>query len=134
MALQLNGLSLGTIIDLSFRHGYTERLENIIKSFGLDPIRSLDSDIIKDEREYSMVVCVGAHFLAKNRVDVVEQMASDCLKCKDNRRRDAFLLAGLISAIQPEPGRKLIREALSDRNLDFFSWPVGSAVTDKSEK
>lgn len=129
LAMDLPGLSLETMIDLAMRHGNVDRLEEIVESFGVPGLRSIDmgrgmSSNIFGPEEYgqSVIVCVGAYLLAHGKVELVRRLAAESIKFGD-AKKDAFVLATLMLNIEGADARRLIGRAVHD-TTDSDAWAM----------
>ena len=133
LAIDLSGLSLETMVDFAMRYGNVDRLEQIVESFGVPGLRSIDmgrgmSSNIFGPEEYgqSIIVCVGAYLLAHGKVELVRRLATECLKFGD-AKKDAFVLATLMLNVEGADARRLIGRAVLD-TTESDGWAVASHV------
>jgi hypothetical protein len=133
LAVELPGLSLETMVDFSMRHGYVDRLEEIVGSFGVPGLRSIDmgrsvSSSIFGPEEYghSVIVCVGVYLLAHGKIEPVRRLASECLKSGE-AVKDAFVLASLMLNIDRANARDLIGRVVQESE-GSDDWAIGSFV------
>jgi len=120
LAIKLSGLSLETMIDMCLRYGFTERLEGIIDTYGLDTIRKIDQGrgvssgmLGLEEHGHSLVVCVGAYLLSQGKAEVVRRIATECLRSGETGKHEAFVLASLLLAVDQADARRLVKRAVS---------------------
>jgi hypothetical protein len=133
MALQLPGISLETIVDISMRFGYVDTLEEAVETYGLDGLRAIDmsrgvSANIFGPEEYgtSIVVCVGAYLLSYGRVELVRRLATECLASGEDGKQDAFILAGLLLSVNANDAKRVLQRSVED--VDEEKWVIGSFV------
>jgi len=136
LALQLPGLSLETIIDISMREGYVGRLEEVVEEYGVKGLRAIDmgrgvsSGILGPERDaHSIVVCVGAYLLAHGKVELTRRIATELLRYGEDGRKDALFLATLLLSADEADASRLITRAVEE-NGHGSEWLVGSFVRD----
>jgi hypothetical protein len=134
LALFLPGISLERTIDMCMRHGYIDRLEEIVEMHGLTGLRSIDmsrgvsSNVFgPEETGASMVACVGAYLLSDGRIELVRRLATECLSSGEEGRQEAFLLAGLLMSMSPSDAKRVMKRAVEDVDRDD-DWLVGSFV------
>lgn len=120
LAIQLSGLSLEYSIDLCLRYGFTERLEELIDTYGLETIRKIDHGrglasgmMGQEEHGHSIVVCVGAYLLSQGKAELVRRIATECLRSGEEGKREAFVLASLLLAVDQADARRLVKRAVS---------------------
>jgi hypothetical protein len=120
LAIQLSGLSLETMIDICLRYGFTERLEEIIDTYGLDTIRKIDQGrgisfgmLGPEEHGHSLVVCIGAYLLSQGKAELVRRIATECLRSGNAGKQEAFVLASLLLAVDQADARRLVKRAVS---------------------
>jgi hypothetical protein len=147
LALQLSGLSLETTIDICLRFGFTERLEEIIDTYGLDTIRKIDQGrgiaygmMGPEEHGHSLVVCVGAYLLSQGKAELVRRLATECLRSGEEGRQEAFVLASLLLSVDQVDAKRLVKRAVQasgskeagrteeDGDQDYFPRDGQSAV------
>ena len=140
LALQLAGVSLETTIDLCMKygfmkHGFTERLEDIVERNDLRALRSIDmgrgvsANIFgPEDHGVSITVSIGAYLLSQGKVDLVTRLALGCLALGDEGKRDGFMLASLLLSVQGNDSMRMIRRAVENAEED--DWPVGAFVHD----
>lgn len=133
MALNLPGISLETIIDMSMRFGYVDKLEEVVEMHGLEGLRAIDmsrgfSANIFGPEEYgtSLVVCVGAYLLSFGRVELVRRLATECLASGEEGKQEAFLLASLLLSVNFNDAKRVLQRSVD--NVDERDWLVGSFV------
>lgn len=119
------------MVDFAIRHGDVDRLEQIVDTFGVAGLRSIDmgrgvlSGIFgPEEYAQSVVVCVGAFLFAYGRIDLVKRLAQECLKFGE-AKKDAFVLAALMLNVEPADAKRLIGRAVQDPSAD---WAIGVFV------
>ena len=134
LALHLSGVSLETTIDLCMRYGYIDRLEEIVDIFGLSGLRAIDmgrgfaaSIFGPEEQGMSVLVCVGAYMLSQGKVELVRQLATECLVAGDDGKQDALMLASLLLSVEGSDSKRVIQRAVEDVE-DESDWLVGSFV------
>jgi hypothetical protein len=118
------------------RFGFVEELENIVETYGLKGLRSIDmgrgvSSNIFGPEDYgaSIVVCVGAFLLSYGRVEFARRLATECLTSSDEGKREGFMLASFLLSVQGSDSKRVIERAV--KNLeDEDDWPVGHFVRD----
>lgn len=133
LAIDLPGLSLESMVDFAMRYGDVDRLEQIVESFGVPGLRSIDmgrgmSSNIFGPEEYgqSVTVCVGTYLLAHGKVELVRRLATECLKF-GNAKKDAFVLATLMLNAEGTDARRVIGRAVHD-TAEADGWAVASYV------
>jgi hypothetical protein len=125
LALQLYGISLETIIDISMRYGYIERLEDAVETYGVLGLRAIDMgrgvtpNIFGQEEEIwngapSIVVCVGAFLLAHGRIELARRLATECLRSGEQGHRDALFLGALLLPVDKSDATRLIQRAVME--------------------
>jgi len=79
------------------------------------------------ESNYSAIEFVGAYLLAHGNGELVRRMASESIVGGDESRREAFLLASLLLAVNSNDARRLIRRIIGSKNTAEDEWggPVG---------
>ena len=134
LALQLPGISLETIVDMSMRYGYVDRLEEVVEMQGITGLRAIDmsrglsSNVFgPEDHGASIVVCVGAYLLSHGRVELVRRLATECLASGDEGKQEAFLLASLLLSVSGSDSKRVIQRAVEDVD-DDSDWLVGSFV------
>jgi hypothetical protein len=134
LALELPGISLETIVDISMRFGYIDRLEEVVETYGVKGIRAIDlgrgvsTNIfgpLSDSN--SLVVCVGAYLLAQGSVELVRRLASECLRSGEDGRKDALVLGALLLSVNEADATRLIHRAVEQPSPD---WTMGNFVRD----
>jgi hypothetical protein len=140
LALRLPGLSLETVVDLSMKYGFVDRLEDVVETYGAQGLRSIDmgrgispSIFGPESTVQSVVVCVGAYLLAHGRVELTRRLATECLHSGGNEdgRKDAFSLATLLLHVDENDATRLIQRAVllpSDELSD--EWAIGQFARD----
>lgn len=136
LALQLDGISLETIVDLSMRFGYIGRLEEVVETYGakglhaIDMGRGLSNSIFGPEPEHqSIVVCVGAYLLGHGRGELARRLATECLRSGEEGRKDALLLGALLLSVDEADASRLINRAVGDEGTELSEeWLVGNFV------
>lgn len=133
MALQLPGLSLETIVDMSMRYGYVDRLEDIVETYGVGGLRAIDmgrgvSPTIfgPEYNVHSVVVCVGAYLLAHGNVELTRRLATECLRSEGEGKKDAFFLGALLLPVDESDATRLIQRAVGEDVGD--DWMIGEYV------
>ncbi|GKY90650.1 hypothetical protein MPSEU_000038400 [Mayamaea pseudoterrestris] len=129
----LNGLSLETIIDMSMRHGFIDRLCEVVEEFGVKGICAVDlgrgystNGMFGPEREsQSLLVCAAAYLLGHGKVEIVRRLTSELLRT-DNGREDALLLATLLLHVNEPDATRLMGRAV-EGNLSS-DWVMGAFV------
>jgi hypothetical protein len=131
LAVQLLGLSLETTVDMCLRYGLTERLEEVIDLYGLDTIRRIDLGRGVDHG-HSLVICVGAYLLSQGKAELVRRLATESLRSGEEGKREAFVLASLLLAVDEADARRLVKRAVlggvKSRDDDDASRDEDSAV------
>ena len=80
MAIQLPGLSLETIIDLSLWYGFTDCLINSIELHGVKNFHMIDmGQGVSGDGSQSVIVCIRVYLLAQGKGSFVLLMANACL-------------------------------------------------------
>jgi len=140
LALNLNGISLETTIDICMRYGFVDRLEEVVDIHGLNGLRAIDmsrgvsSNIFGlEEHGTSIVVCVGAFLLGFGRVELVRRLATECLASSssssgDAGKQEAFLLAGLLLSVNGSDAKRVIRRSVESAEDSSSNWVVGPFV------
>jgi hypothetical protein len=140
LALRLPGLSLQTIVDLSMKYGTVDRLEDVVETYGVQGLRSIDmgrglspSIFGPGSTVHSVMVCVGAYLLAHGRVELTRRLATECLRSGGNEdgRKDAFSLATLLLHVDENDATRLIQRAVvlpPDDSSD--EWLMGRFARD----
>lgn len=136
LALHLSGVSLETIIDVSMRHGFVDRLEEAIEQYGLKGLRAIDmgrgvsSNIFGiAQHSTSVVICVAAYLLSQGRVELVRRLATECLSSAEEGKREAFMLASLLMSVDVNDSKRVMFRAVQDEEKDS-DWVVGNFVRD----
>jgi hypothetical protein len=137
LALQcLPGISLETAVDMSMRYGNVSRLEELVETFGARGLRAIDmgrglsTTIFGPEANAnSLIVCVGAYLLAHGRLELVRQLASECLRLDEQGKKDAFFLGTLLLPVNESDATRLIHRAVEHAN-DMEDWVMGRFVHD----
>lgn len=142
-AIELPGLSLETVVDFCMRYGYIDRLEDVVESYGVKGLRTIDmgrgvttGDLFgPEEYSHSIVVCVGAYLLSYGRIELVRQIISECLRLVSSSttnnnyspfddeigcRKDALILSALLLNINTT-------NTAEDANDDLFSVGNGNS-------
>jgi hypothetical protein len=134
LAVQLPGISLETIIDLSMRHGYIDRLEEAVEEFGVKGLYAIDqgcgvspSIFGPQPNSHSIVVCVAAYLLAHGRAELTRRIASELLRSGEDGKRDALLLASLLLNVDENDATRLMSRAV-DGDSDASEWPIRKFV------
>ena len=145
LALQLYGISLETIVDISMRYGYIDRLEDAVETYGVLGLRAIDMgrgvapNIFGQEEEIwndapSVVVCVGAYLLAYGRVELARRLATECLRSGEQGQRDALFLGALLLPVDESDATRLIQRAVmedhSGEEPSSKEWLMGKYVRD----
>jgi hypothetical protein len=137
LAMQLPGLSLYTMIDMSMRLGYVDRLEEIVEMYGVSGLRSIDMGrgvaptiFGPDTTPTTIVVSVGAYLLAHDRIELVRRLATECLRSGDEGRKDAFMLGTLLMPVDEDDASRLITRAVEEGGDISDDWLVGKFVRD----
>lgn len=123
VALSIPGLHIYMVVDLSIRWRRTNILEEIIDEYGLDSIRQIN---MGDSTSYSAVECVGAVLLAEGKAEVVRRLASESVMTGDEVRREGFVLASLLLAVDPKDATRLLKRAVGTKGKlpEEKCWPV----------
>jgi hypothetical protein len=136
MAIQLPGLSLETMVDISMRFGYLDRLEEIIETFGASGLRLIDmgrgvapSLFGPELTTQSVVVCIGAYLLAHGRVELTRRLATECLRLGEEGRKDALFLGALLLPVDEADANRLITRAVEEGPI-ADDWLIGKYVRD----
>ena len=134
MALNLNGISLETTVDICMRYGFVDRLEEVVELYGLKGLRAIDcsrgvsSNIFGlEEQGTSLVVCVGAYLLSFGRLELVRRLATECLRGGEEGKKEAFLLAGLLLSVNERDSKRVIHRSVESIE-DSSGWVVGPFV------
>ena len=132
LALNLNGISLETTIDICMRYGFVDRLEEVVDMHGLNGLRAIDmsrgvsSNIFGlEEHGTSIVVCVGAFLLSFGRVELVRRLATECLASSssgDAGKQEAFLLAGLLLSVDGSDSKRVIYRSVESSDDCSSNW------------
>ena len=138
LALELPGLSLETIVDLSMRYGCVDRLEEVVETFGLGGLQAIDmgrgvssTSSSPNNHAHSIVVCVGAYLLAHGRLELVRRLASECLHAGDQGKKDAFVLGTLLLPVDEADATRLIHRAVRDDAAALDDdWWIGNFARD----
>ena len=145
LALQLYGISLETIIDISMRYGYIDRLEDAVETYGVLGLRAIDMgrgvtpNIFGQEEETwndapSVVVCVGAYLLAYGRIELARRLATECLRSGEQGQRDALFLGALLLPVDESDATRLIQRAVMEdttgQEQPTKEWLMGIYVRD----
>jgi len=119
---------LDTRIDICLKYKLTAELEKIIEGFGLASIRQIDVG----DSCYSAVESVGIFLISQGRGEVVRRMASECIMSGNESRREAFLLANLLVAVDPSDARRLVKRVVGAKGKGQEEWggPAGKYVRD----
>jgi hypothetical protein len=137
LAMQLPGLSLYTLIDMSMRLGYVDKLEEIVEMYGINGLRSIDlgrgvtSTIFgPDPYPITIVVSVGAYLLAHDRVELVRRLATECIRSGGlEGRKDAFMLGTLLMPVDEDDASRLISRAVEQGgDISSDDWLIGKFV------
>ncbi|KAI2491925.1 hypothetical protein MHU86_22634 [Fragilaria crotonensis] len=120
---QLTGLSLETMVDLSLRYGLTDKLEELILTYGvvgfhgIDMGRGVSVGILgPEEHGHSLVVSVGAYLLSQGRLELVQHLARECLALKNEvGTTEAFMLASLLLAVDTAEPRKILQASVGEK-------------------
>jgi hypothetical protein len=83
-----------------------------------------------DEPGTSVVVCVGAYLLAHGKVELVRCLATACLGSGEDGKREAFVLASLLSSVDGSDSKRIIQRAV-EHVEDDSGWLVGNFVRDR---
>jgi len=136
LALDLPGISLETIVDMSMRSGDIDRLEEVVESNGVKGLRTIDmgrglspSIFGPEGNASSTVVCVGAYLLAHGSAELVRRLASECLRSGEEGRKDAFALAALLLSLDEADGTRLIGRAVDEGDVPD-EWLIGRYARD----
>lgn len=140
-------MSLETIVDICLLHGLDERLEHIIEMHGVKGLRKIDMGKGVVSGGHSIVVCLGTFMLAKGKADLVRSMATECMAYGEDGKKEAFVLASLLLAVDPSDARRLLKRVVAGKqgvgrivnsdstntSINLFadpdsSWPIGSFV------
>mmetsp|Transcript_18884 Transcript_18884/g.38983 ORF Transcript_18884/g.38983 Transcript_18884/m.38983 type:complete len:478 (-) Transcript_18884:521-1954(-) len=131
LALNLAGLSLETTIDICMRYGFVDRLEEVVEFYGPRGLRAIDCSrgvTISTEKDgTSLLVCVGAYLLAFGRLELVRRLATECLACGEEGRREAFMLAGLLLSVNERDSKRVIQRSVENIG-ESSDWVVGPFV------
>jgi len=137
LALQLPGLSLETVVDISMRNGYVDRLEEVVEDYGVKGLRAIDMgrgvspSLFGPERHtHSVVVCVGAYLLANGKVELTRRLATELLRYGEDGKKDALFLATLLLTVDEADASRLIARAVEEDGKTSEDWPVGAFVRD----
>jgi hypothetical protein len=134
VSLSLTGISLEQSVDICMRYGFIDRLEELLQLHGLKGIRAIDmsrglSASIFRQPGTPFVVCVAAYLLSYGRVELVRRLASECLHSGGGGRQEAFVLAGLLMAVDSSAAKRLIRRAVQDEDFES-DWIVGGFISE----
>jgi len=130
LAMTVKGVSIERVVDLSMRHGYIGQLEEIVETYGVRGLRSIDagrglSPSLFGEHGGSVVVSVAAYLLAHGRVELARRMATECLRSGEEGRREALLVASLLLSVDEHDASRLVARAVEDVGMD---WPVAQFI------
>jgi len=138
LALNLDGISLETTVDICMRYGFVDRLEEVVDEHGLDGLRAIDmsrgvsSNVFGlEEHGASVAVCVGAFLLSYGRIELVRRLATECLSSSSSaEKQEAFVLAGLLLSVNGCDSESVIHRAvqIDEKEDDSNDWLVGSFV------
>ena len=110
LAVKLSGLSLETMVDMALRYGLTDTIVDVVEQFGLDGLRKIDMGrgvsvgiVGSEEHDHSIVVCIGAFLLANGRIQLVKELAEECLE--EGCRNEAFVLGSLLMSVESDSQR-----------------------------
>jgi hypothetical protein len=138
---QLKGLSLETKVDLLLRYDITDKLEELIRTYGIvgfhgiDMGRGVSVGILGPEAHgHSLVVSIGAYLLlGQGRLELVQHLARECLVMEnDVGTTEAFMLASLLLSVDPAELHKILQSAVGGKqepltdNLAFLAEPAFS--------
>lgn len=136
LAFDLSGLSLEKLVDMCMRYGDLERLEDIVESFGVKGLRTIDMGygfsqgiFGPEESTTSIVVAVGAYFLAHGNTEFTRRIASECIRHGVDGRKDALILASLLLAVNEADAMRLIQRAVEEGDIPD-TWFVGRFARD----
>lgn len=136
LALRLGGISLETIIDVSMRYGFIDRLEEAVETYGLKGLRAIDmsrgvsSNIFGSGpagTNTSIVISVAAYLLSQGRIELVRRLATECLSSGEVGKREAFVIASLLMSVDINDSKRVMYRAVHDEAKDS-DWLVGSFV------
>ena len=138
LAVGLPGLSLETQVDLSLRYGLTDTLVELVEVYGLDGLRKIDMGrgvtvgiVGSEEHDHSIVVCVGAYLLSEGRVQLVKELAEECLE--EGCRNEAFVLGSLLMSVEAAEAKKLVQTAVGpklEKDENSIVIPIFEASND----
>lgn len=133
LGMALPSISLETTIDLSMRHGYVGRLEEVVEMYGVKGLRAIDNGRGVSASIYglesggnSLVVTVGAYLLAYGRVELARRLATECLRLGEEGRKDALVLASLLLSVDEDDATRLIGRAVENAHPE--TWLLGEFV------
>jgi hypothetical protein len=133
LSLALPSISLETTIDISMRHGYVGRLEEVVEVYGVKGLSAIDSGRGVSASIYglesggnSIVVTVGAYLLAHGRVELARRLATECLRSGEDGKKDALVLAALLLSVDEDDATRLINRAVENAHPD--TWLLGAFV------
>jgi hypothetical protein len=134
LALQLPGLSLETVVDMSMRYGFVGRLEEIVEDYGAKGLRAIDmgrgvaSGLFGPERDaHSLVVCIGGYLLAQGKVELTRRLATELLRTGEDGKKDALFLSALLLSVDEADATRLMARAVEDDGKSS-DWPIGTFV------
>jgi hypothetical protein len=146
LALQLPGLSLETLVDTCMRHGFNDRLEEVVGTYGVQGLRAIDlgrgvsSNVYGAENHgHSVVVSVAAYLLSQGKAELVRRLATECLGSSTiEGSKEAFILATLLLSVDATDARRLIQRAVDEAKVNTGDgrdaaneWLVGKFVQEK---
>ena len=130
LAMNIPGISIERVVDLSMRNGIVDRLEEVVETYGVRGLRAIDvgrgvAPSLFGEQGGSVVVSVATYLLAHGRVELARRMATECLRSGDEGRRDALLVASMLLSVDEVDASRLVARAVEDVGSD---WPVGQFI------
>eukprot|EP00548_Thalassiothrix_antarctica_P009615 CAMPEP_0194160978 /NCGR_PEP_ID=MMETSP0152-20130528/78690_1 /TAXON_ID=1049557 /ORGANISM="Thalassiothrix antarctica, Strain L6-D1" /LENGTH=1001 /DNA_ID=CAMNT_0038870723 /DNA_START=620 /DNA_END=3625 /DNA_ORIENTATION=- len=122
------GLSLETLIDLCLRYNLVDRLVQLVTDCGVKGLRQIDNgravtvDILGPQQHgNSFLICVAAFLLGNGQVEMVHELALECLKIGPEAKLEAIALTSLLLAAWPKKARKLLQEAVKESTNESIS-------------
>jgi len=112
MAVNLQGLSLESTIDICIRYGMTDRLKDIVDTHSVIQLRAIDGGGRGGIASRSLLVGIALNLFANGHVDAVSRIASDLLGLGDQGRAEGRLLAGLLVSAGTAGSDKLLTQAV----------------------
>jgi hypothetical protein len=96
----------------------------------IDMGRGVSSSIFGPEEDgASVVVCVGAYLLSEGKVELVRRLATECLACGEDGKKEAFILASLLLSVDGSDSKRILHRAVENIG-ESSDWMVGNFVRD----